>query len=381
MGHGATTYEGLRVPVWAAFVTGDPMLRAAAEEGFAKSWSHVSPTRGPVSNEFIGNKPTDPDLGGYEGCGEKEWMTSLLSAAQKTGRAALAEQAETTFYNSAQGSRLPDGTGVDYVTTDNIYRIEGAIMNRVIFSPAHEDVANCCAPNFTQIGPVFARSMWMRAPDGLAAVLYGPCEVHTRVGDVPVAIKEETTYPFSERMRLRVDPGSPAAFLLHLRIPSWATSISATSDGAEIHRAGDWLLVSKTWNPGDTVDVSFGAEAQPVPANNAEYYVRRGPLFYALPIAPIKRPVKDYPLPGFHDYLVFPVEWAQGHYALPRSPEGAFALADNPKADARYPWDASPVRLQVRMQNLGTDKAEAIDLVPMGSGEAILRRMTFPLAP
>ena len=385
MGHGATTYEGLRVPIWAAYVTGDPLLLAAAEEAFAKSWPHVSPTGGPVSDEFIANKPTDPDLGGYEGCGEKEWMTSLLSAAQKTGRAALAEQAETTFYNSVQGSRLPDGTGMDYVTTDNIYRIDGAIMNRVIFSPAHEDVANCCAPNFTQIGPVFVRSMWMRAPDGLAAVLYGPCDVRTTIGGAAVRISEETSYPFSEAFHFSVDPDGPLEFVLRLRIPAWATSISAVSAGAEVRRAGDWLIVAKKWRPGDAVDVSFGAQAQPVPANNGEFYVRRGPLFYALPISAIRRAVKDYPLAGFHDYLVFPAEWAQGHYALARSPDEpsapAFELVQNRAADPRYPWDVSPVRLEAKLVNLGTNKAEAEALVPMGSGEAILRRMTFPLAP
>jgi hypothetical protein len=385
VGHGATTYEGLRVPIWAAYVTGDPMLRAAGEEALAKSWVHVSPTGGPVSNEFINNKPTDPDLGGYEGCGEKEWMTSLLSAAQKTGRAGLAEQAETTFYNSVQGSRLPDGTGVDYVTTDNIYRIDGAIMNRIVFSPAHEDVANCCAPNFTQIGAIFIRNMWMRAPDGLAALLYGPCEVRTRVGGVPVRIAEETSYPFSERMNIRVDPDSPATFSLHLRIPGWANSISAVCKGAEIRRAGDWLLVTKQWQANDAIELSFGAEAQVVPANNGEFYVRRGPLFYALPIAAIKRPIKDYPLPGFHDYFFFPVEWAQGHYSLvkpsPNSAKPGFELVQNPAADARFPWDAAPLRLQATVLNQGTGKVEQISLVPMGSGEAILRRMTFPLSP
>ncbi len=382
VGHGATTYEGLRVPVWAAYVTGDPMLRAAADEAFAKSWAHVSPTGGPVSNEYIANKPTDPDLGGYEGCGEKEWMTSLLSAAQKTGRASLAERAETTFYNSAQGSRLPDGTGVDYVTTDNIYRIEGAIMNRVIFSPAHEDVANCCAPNFVQLGPLFVRNMWMRAPDGLAAVLYGPCDVRTTVAGTAVRIAEETGYPFSEGFHIRVDPESPVEFQLHLRVPSWATSLSAVCAGADVHRSGDWLLISKTWKAGDAVNLSFGAQAQPVPANNGEFYVRRGPLFYALPIAAIKRPVKDYPLPGFHDYLVFPVEWAQGHFALEGAPAApAFEVVPNKDADPRYPWDTAAVHLEARMMNLGTNKAESVALVPMGSGDAILRRMTFPLAP
>ena len=84
-GHGATTYEALRGPIWAGFVTGDPVLLTAGEEGFTKSWPHVSPTGGPVSNEMIANQPTDPNLGGYEGCGEKEWMTSLLVAAQLTG--------------------------------------------------------------------------------------------------------------------------------------------------------------------------------------------------------------------------------------------------------------------------------------------------------
>jgi hypothetical protein len=97
------------------------------------------------------------------------------------------------------------------------------------------------------------------------------------------------------------------------------------------------------------------------------------------------RAVKDYPVPGFHDYLVFPAIWAQGHYALPHHPEvGAtdgFGLASNTKADPRYPWDASPIRLEAAMLNLGTNQAENLTLVPMGSGEAILRRMTFPPAP
>ncbi|HMD60831.1 MAG TPA: beta-L-arabinofuranosidase domain-containing protein, partial [Opitutaceae bacterium] len=282
VGHGATTYEGLRVPIWAAYATGDPVLLAAGEQALAKSWPHVSPTGGPVSDEFIENKPTDPDKVGYEGCGEKEWMTSLLSAAQKTGRAALADRAETTFYNSVQGSRLSDGTAVDYVTKDNLYRIEGALMNRCLFSPAHEDVANCCAPNLTQIGPIFVRNMWMRAPDGLAMVLFGPCEVRTSVGNVGVRLAEETDYPFSELIQVRVDPDAPVDFVLHVRVPPWATGVDAKCPGADTHRAGDWLLVAKRWQAGDTVSLSFGAAVQPVPANNGEFYLRRGPLFYAL---------------------------------------------------------------------------------------------------
>jgi len=385
MGHGATIYEALRVPIWAGYVTGDPVLLAAGEQALAKAWPHVSPTGGPVSNEMIANKPTDPDLGGYEGCGEKEWMTSLLSAAQKTGRAALAERAETTFYNSVQGSRFSDGKAMDYVSTDNIYKIDGAIMNRCIFSPAHEDVANCCPPNFTQIGPIFVRNMWMRAADGLAAVLYGPCDVRTAVRGVGVRLSEETSYPFADSVLVRVEPDAPAEFYLHLRVPSWATRVDVTAPGAEVHRAGDWLLVGKAWQKGDTVALSFGAEVRPVPANNGEFYVRRGPLFYAIGIPGILGAIKDYPLPGYHDYTVSPVTWGQVRFALAKMTDlaaaPALALVPNPKADARFPWDSPPSLLEGTLLNLDTMKAQAVALVPMGCNEATLRRMTFSVAP
>jgi hypothetical protein len=384
-GHGATTYEALRVPLWAGYATGDAVLIAAGQEAFEKSWPHVSPTGGPVSDEMIANKPTDPDQGGYEGCGEKEWMTSLLSAAQKTGRARFAEQAETTFYNAAQGSRLPDGSGLDYVTTDNIYRIDGALMDRVVFSPAHEDVADCCAPNFTQLAAIFVRSMWMRSADGLALVLPGPCTVRTMVSDVPVTIEEQTSYPFSEGIELAVHAERPVDFLLRVRVPSWAVGVEAGCAGAQVQRAGDWLLISKRWESADRVTLTFAADVQPVPANNGEFYVRRGPLLYAVPIAAIRRSVKDYPVAGFHDYFFFPVEWAPARFALPRDASGLAPLraevVANGKADPKHPWDVSPLRLRVQMQSLDTGKGVPVELVPMGSGEAILRRMTFPAAP
>jgi hypothetical protein len=386
IGHGATTYEGLRVPIWAGYASGDPVLIAAGEEALAKSWVHVSPTGGPVSDEFIENKPSDPEKNGYEGCGEKEWMTSLLSAAQKSGRASLAERAETTYYNSVQGSRLSDGTAMEYVSTDNQFRVDGAIMNRRVFSPAHEDVANCCPPNFTQIGPIFVRNMWMRAPDGLALVLFGPSDVHTTVGGVKVAVSEETSYPFSESLHLHVDPEAPVSFLLHVRVPSWATSIDARCAGAEIHRAGDWLLVQRTWQKGDVLQLAFGSSAQPVPANNGEFYVRKGPLFYAVGIPAIMRSIKDFPVAGFHDYLAFPVTWGTARYALPRSAAGipelvSFKVTANPKADAKYPWDAPPTFLTATLLSLDSGKTETLDLVPMGAKAATLRRMTFPTTP
>lgn len=384
VGHGATTFEAFRAPWFAAYASGDPVLRAGADAAFAKAWRHVSPTGGPVSNELIEGKDTDPDTGGYECCGQKEWMTSLLGAAQKSGQARFADQAETTFYNSVQGARFPDGSGVDYITTDNLTSIGGTIANRCKYSPTHEDVANCCAPNFTQITPVFVRNMWMRAPDGLAAVLYGPCVVQTTVNGKAFRVTEETAYPFSEHIVLRVDPARPATAVLRLRVPAWAVAATVECADAEITRTDDWLIVRKQWRAGDVVKIAFGADVQTIPAHNGEFYLRRGPLFYALAIPAEKKATKDYPRPGFHDYVAQPVAGAHWHYALPKLTDDAAPLplkcVAEAKADARYPWDGAPVRLTGELFDTESRRNEAVALVPMGSGEALLRRMTFPMA-
>ncbi len=385
VGHGATTFEAFRAPLFAAYVTGDAVLRTAAEQEFAKAWRHVSPTGGPVSNELIEGKDSDPDTGGYECCGQKEWMTSLLSAAQKSGRSRFADQAETTFYNSVQGARFPDGKAIDYITTDNLYAIDGGIGNRCKFSPAHEDVANCCNPNFTQVAAVFVRNMWMRAPDGLAAVLHGPSEVRTTVEGVPVTVTEETGYPFADRLVMRLEPAAPVTFTLHVRVPAWATAATVDASPAETTRAGGWLLIRRQWRAGDRLTISFGADVQPIAAHNGEFYLRRGPLFYALAIPAVKRTTKDYPLPGFHDYVAMPAPGAHWNYALAGldriGAPGGFVPVRGTVADARYPWDGAAVRLEGELRNAETQRMEKIELVPMGCGEATLRRTTFPLAP
>src|ERR1035441_7257323 len=50
-GHGATTCESLRAPIWCASVTGRPLYLAAVEQLFAKAGRQVSPTGAPVSQE------------------------------------------------------------------------------------------------------------------------------------------------------------------------------------------------------------------------------------------------------------------------------------------------------------------------------------------
>ena len=77
----------------------------------------------------------------------------------------------------------------------------------------------CCTANMHQGWPKFVSHMWMATHDqGLAAIVYGPCQVTAKVGDgSEVTITEETDYPFDGAIRFTIDAQQPIAFPLHLR--------------------------------------------------------------------------------------------------------------------------------------------------------------------
>ena len=61
-------------------------------------------------------------------------------------------------------------------------------------------------------------------------------------------------------------------------------------------------------------------------------------------------------------------------------PGAGFAVKNEKDANMLYPYDRAPVRLEGKLTNLDTAQKEDVSLVPMGSGLAILRRLTFPVA-
>jgi len=227
------------------------------------------------------------------------------------------------------------------------------------------------------------RNMWMRSNDGLAAVLYGPCNVETTVNGVFVKIIEQTGYPFENVVVVSIQPRKPSVFTVRFRLPEWSAKSDVTCEGASINQNDGWVLVRKEWTAGDRIRLSFGAKLQLIQANNGEFYLRHGPLFYVFPVPTVFTPTKKrYAIPGFHDLLATPAAGAKWDYALP---EGSgtqnppkFTLVAFETSDARYPWDTAALKLKGSMVKQDSGEAVGIELAPMGSGPAKLRRCTFP---
>jgi hypothetical protein len=246
----------------------------------------------------------------------------------------------------------------------------------------HGDVAACCNPNFAQVTAQFVRAMWMRTPEGgLAAMLYGPSTVSTKIKDVTVHLDEKTNYPFASSVAVTVNPDKPADFALVFRNPQWSKATQVKSEGATVTRTGDYFTVHKLWKKGDQVTLSFQESIVAVTAANGEVALQRGPLVYALEIPSVEHQTKTYSLPGFADSDYAPAEGAVWSYELDGSlgkSDFGFKAASEPAADMTYPFDGAPVRLQGKAINLLTAKRVDVSLIPMGSSLAMLRRVTFP---
>jgi hypothetical protein len=382
-GHGATVTESMRMPFWFWLATGREeylklgMGLMAAMNGF------TMPSGALVSEEYVDAPPRPWDVA-YEYCTILERQNSLLNAGQKMGDAAYFQAAEHLWFNAAQGSREPDGSAILYLSYENRLSIHDEMDRRQRFSPTHLQAAVCCNPNAARVAAYFISNAWMR-PQGpepaLAATLYGPCQVKTRLAGIAVHVEEKTSYPYSGDVEITLRPEKSFSFCLWLRNPEWSQGTKITCPGAKITQAGAFWQVRKEWQDGDTVVLHFDQAIREVPAFGNEFALQYGPLLYVLPVKGEEQIIKTYPQSPLKDYYVTESAGVDTDLALPAAQRAA-GFGFSPKADLGanpdYPLDRPRIVLEGKL--LGKNGAPAsVTLVPMGAKNARLRRVTFPI--
>ena len=390
VGHGANTYETIRVPLWLWTATGREDLGQASRNALAKLGRYTEPSGSAISQENVSDLKPDPTLTQYEYCGTKEIQFTLESALQKTGVPVLGDQIEQIWFNAAQGSRLADGTAITYLTNENRMHCDGVAPNSVSdgrsnkFSPTQADVAVCCNPNATAVAGLFVRGMWMRHGTGaLAAVLYGPCTVTTKVQDTVVHIEERTHYPFENTIEIVIRPEREIEFPLYFRDPGWSKGTTVSCEGGRIVQEGAYWIVTRKWRAGDRVRLVFRASIREVPAVNGEIALQYGALMFAQPIAAEKKVIKTYPLAGFADSYFLPVAAEYTPLTLPSVERwrsfGLEPVQLSQGTNPLRPFDQPLLVLKGKMISQADGSAVAVMLVPLGNAPT-LRRLTFPLS-
>lgn len=373
--HGAHTYEHLRPLALAYFTTGNPELKKALDIYLKRISDCSNPSGGPLGDEWIGERLAEATKTGYEYCSIHELFDGYTSLLQKTGNAGFGELAEHLFFNAAQGARLPHKSAIAYCKTDNSFEMkgtrngeiqEGENQTRYKYSPAHQDVAVCCAPNAGRISPYFVKSMWMKDNEGLVSALLGPCKVQAEVKGVEVNITEETEYPFTNSVTYKFGVAKPLSFTLKIRLPEWAKSFKTSS--AYILKNG-YIIISKTWKNDESVRLDFSAVPEIKHDRNNETYFTCGPLVYALPVQSREIISKKFTVEGLNDYQYEPVNLVK--YRFPNTGKPAVSLKQTTKPATI--WNS--FELETRLVNEKTGIPETLKLVPLGA--TILRQVTF----
>lgn len=223
----------------------------------------------------------------------------------QTGEAKYVDVLERSLYNAVLAGVSLEGDAFFYpnpLESDGRYAFnQGALTRTPWFD------SSCCPTNIARFIPSVPDYVYAIRGDALFVNLFVGSRATTRVADTAVEIAQETGYPWSGGVRIRLAPAAPRRFELRVRIPGWARDRPVPSplyryaDGERGHYAlrvngapvavaldAGYVAITRTWAAGDLVDLDLAMPVRRVVADDrvaddrGKVALERGPLVYAV---------------------------------------------------------------------------------------------------
>ena len=297
--HGVNNAMALKSSALWWLVSGDEPYRAGLNQQLdALDTYHGLPNGLFSADEHLAG--TNPSQG-TELCTVVENMFSLECAMAIMGDPLLGDRLEKIAYNALPGTFRDDMWSHQYDQQSN--QIECSLSQRPWTSNGPESNLyglepnfGCCTANMHQGWPKLTSSLWMAGSNGgVAAVVYAPCELKTRVRNVLVTIEEQTGYPFDGNIVLLIKPTAAVRFPLSLRVPRWAEKATIRVNGTPVEsvRAGSFALIDREWKSSDRVELQFPMRPTVSRSYHNAVVIERGPVVYSLDISTQWRKLKS----------------------------------------------------------------------------------------
>lgn len=208
------------------------------------------------------------------------WSFRMLAL---TGDARYADVMERTLYNEisaaiSSAGGLSCGRGYTSTTADRV--------------KANYYESAYCPPDVSSLVESIGSLSYATDVNGVYVNLFNDSVLDWRLEDgTGLRIVQATNYPWDGAVKLTITPAKPAQFALHLRWPEWALSARVFVNGNAISgdfEPGAYIMITRTWQPGDIVSLEFPEQPRWVRANpraTALYgkaAVERGPLVFTL---------------------------------------------------------------------------------------------------
>lgn len=369
--HGVHVYEHLRAVIIAAYHK--PQHRHLLDQMLAKLPFYLTPSGGPIGDEWIYQRTADATKTGYEFCSVLELFDSYALLMEKSGDPQWADRMEWLYFNAGMGMKHPTESAIMYCKTDNCYTADrhrniGDVYadERYKYSPVHQTTAVCCVPNMGRLTPHYVQNMYLKQENGFTAVLFGPSTFEHQIGSSRITVRQITGYPATNTVRFEITADQPVEFAFGIRVPGWATQVDTAPDAV---RAPHSLTITRRWEGTQCIDVTFACGVQFKTDFRKDMYVTRGPLVYALPIEAREETVFAYDLKPFREIAYQPLQRADEKLMIHEDSRDTFVYREAANGSWREQsitgrfWDG--------------EHFEERTMIPMGA--TILRKVTFPI--
>lgn len=299
--HGVNVAQGFREPATYYLYCSDRNMLDATYNDFRIMRELYGQVPGGMygADENARQGYSDPRQGA-ETCAIVEQMASDEILMGITGDPFWADHCEEVALNTYTAALMPDMKSLRYITSPNM-----AISDEKLHGPSIDNnlrgmlsmspfSSRCCQHNHGMGWPYYAEHLVMATTDnGLAAMLYAASETSAKVANgIEVVLKENTEYPFEEKVTFTLHTRQQVTFPLYLRIPAWAKGASVTINGIKSKctaAEGKYIRIDRTWSDGDKVvlNLPMNFSTRVWEQNKESVSVNYGPLTLSLKIAEI----------------------------------------------------------------------------------------------
>lgn len=215
-----------------------------------------------------------------ETCATAYQLRVYDSLLRLRGDARYGDLIERTVFNTLFAAQSPDGRRIRYYSPTEGPR------------EYHPVDTYCCPTNYRRIISELPEMLYYRRGSGAAVVLFTDSEAHFDLSGQKVRLRQETDFPNSGSVVIRVEPAQAVAFPLAIRIPAWAVGTALLVNGEPAAaRPGTFEVIDRQWKAGDRVELRLPMSPRLVRGRQRQAgraAVLRGPIVYAL--NPIQNP-------------------------------------------------------------------------------------------
>ena len=292
---------------------------------------------------------------GTELCGVVEAMYSYEWLLALTGQDVWADRLERLAFNALpatisadmwthQYDQMTNQVQCSYFSEEeNIFNSNSGEANLFGLEPNY----GCCTANMGQGWPKLSTAVLLQKENTVAVGAIAPVSADLAVNGTKVHIAVETSYPFTDSYCVRILAEASVCFTLSLRLP--ADSRECAVNGVPVEAGRTRVELTQEFSGETEVTVSFSFEPVLEEQTDGLYYVRRGPLIFALPVS-FREEMHEFTRNGverkfpYCDYELFPAsDW---NYALTDAP---FSMERREVSGHPFSREEPPILLHTKL--------------------------------